>query len=297
VGTQTSTDTEQSREDVSHVAGANAARVGEALRAIEEALKTLDPVAAKAVESIRYRFYDVERALLLSHRPAGRMEQVRLCVLITESICRRSWQETARLAIDGGADCLQLREKDLPAGELLARARAFVAICRERGVVSIINDRPDIALLCGADGVHVGQGDLPTLETRRLVGESMIVGTSTHSLAQAQQAKRDGADYVGIGPVFRSPTKPRDFVVSRQELADVARLPNLPALAIAGIDGSNLDEVLETGLRRIAVTRAVVSAEDPSAAARDLRRRLDAAGGVCDRLRGKAVGGGPQSVV
>ncbi|HMO25925.1 MAG TPA: thiamine phosphate synthase, partial [Tepidisphaeraceae bacterium] len=170
---------------------------------------------------------------LLSLRPAGRMAQVRLCVLITESLCKRSWQETARLAIDGGADCLQLREKDLPAGELLARARELVALCREREVVSIINDRPDIALLAGADGVHVGQDDLPTLETRRLVGESMIVGTSTHSLAQAQQARRDGADYVGIGPVFRSPTKPRDFVVPRDELSQVARLPNLPALAIA----------------------------------------------------------------
>ncbi|MEA2734342.1 MAG: thiamine-phosphate pyrophosphorylase, partial [Humisphaera sp.] len=162
VGTQTKTVTEQTRDDVAHVVVAAGKRLGEALRTMEEYLKTGDPLRAHLVETIRYRFYDIEQKIAVTLRSAACLfAKVRLYVLITESVCAKPWREVAEQAILGGADCLQLREKNLESGELLSRARELVAICKSNGAISIINDRPDIALLADADGVHVGQDDLP----------------------------------------------------------------------------------------------------------------------------------------
>ncbi|HEY7086942.1 MAG TPA: thiamine phosphate synthase [Tepidisphaeraceae bacterium] len=276
VGTGVKTSAELSRENVGHAVTAAGKRLGEALRTIEEYLKTVDPVSAAKVEAIRYRFYDLEQQLARTIRPdecgfAG----VRLYVLITEALCGRPWIEVAEQVILGGADCLQLREKGLESGELLDRARKLVQLCRKHGVISIINDRPDIAVLSGADGVHVGQGDLPAIEARKLVGHGKIVGVSTHHLEQARQAARDGADYIGVGPVFRSSTKPRDFLPGldfAREIAE-AHLP-IPAVAIAGITAENVDDVLASGLRAVAVTSAVIAAADPRAAAAGLKEKL-----------------------
>ncbi|MDB5295806.1 MAG: thiE, partial [Phycisphaerales bacterium] len=214
VGVAHKTPAELVRADLGDVVIAAGKRLGEALRAVEEYLKTIAPAAAGRVELLRYATYELERRLNLSARPAAgarRFASVRLNVLVTESVCRRPWLEAAEEAIRGGATCLQLREKDLESGELLRRAKHFVTLCRDTDTLSIINDRPDIAVLSGADGVHVGQGDLPAAEARKIVGARRIVGVSTHDLDQAKQAVRDGADYIGVGPFFRSPTKPRDF--------------------------------------------------------------------------------------
>ncbi len=275
VGTQTKTTAELSREDTAHVVTAAGKRLGEALRTIEEYLKTLDPSAASKVESIRYRFYDFERQIALSLRPAGcGFANVRLYVLITESACKRSWLEVAEQAILGGADCLQLREKSLESGELLCRAKDFVALCKRHNVISIINDRPDVALMSDADGVHVGQSDLPAAEVLKLLGRGKILGVSTHNLNQARQAVRDGADYIGVGPFFRSPTKPRDFIAGPDYARQVADQITIPAVAIAGISEANVDEVLATGIRAVAVTAAVAGSADPQAVARELKKKL-----------------------
>ena len=279
VGTGNKTETELRRADVTEVVTAAGKRLGEALRAIEEYLKTDDPAAAAQVEALRYRFYDVEHRLAFTLYPAGRFGHVRLYVLITERLCRRPWLDVARDAIAGGADCLQLREKDLDGAELLNRARALVNLCRPTGVLSIINDRPDIALLSGADGVHVGQGDLPVMEVRKLVGREKIVGVSTHHLDQARQAVRDGADYIGVGPFFRSETKPRDFVAGPAYAREVAESIPLRAVAIAGITARNVDEVLATGIHAVAVSSAVIGAEDARAAAAELKAKLTTGAG------------------
>src|SRR5262249_1596908 len=150
----------------------------------------------------------------------------------------------------------------------LVRARQLAALCHRHGVVCIINDRADIAVLSNADGVHVGQSDLPAAEARKLVGANKIVGVSTHNLEQARQAVRDGANYIGVGPVFPSSTKPRDFLpgleLARQVVS--ADLP-IPAVAIAGINRANVDEVLESGIRAVAVSSAVIGEKDPRSAA------------------------------
>ncbi|MGB7161321.1 MAG: thiamine phosphate synthase [Tepidisphaeraceae bacterium] len=278
VGTTTKTAAELSREDVGHVVTAAGKRLGEALRTIEEYLKTVDPGAASKVEAIRYRFYESERQIAMTLPSAAcAFAEVRLYVLITESACKRQWMHVADEAIKGGADCLQLREKSLESGELLCRAKDFVALCKRHHVISIINDRPDIALMSGADGVHVGQDDLPAAEVRKLIGRDKILGVSTHNLEQARQAVRDGADYIGVGPIFRSPTKPRDFVAGPEYARQVAEQIKIPAVAIAGITESNVDEVLATGVKAVAVTAAIAGCDDPRAASKRLKDRLQKA--------------------
>jgi thiamine-phosphate pyrophosphorylase len=275
VGTTMKTASEQSRQDVTHVVTAAGKRLGEALRTIEEYLKTEDAARAAQVESIRYRFYDLEQRIALTLPAAARdFSRVRLYVLITESLCARPWLEVAEQAILGGADCLQLREKEMDAGEYFRRAVAFVELCRRRGVISLINDRVAIAIATGADGCHVGQTDLPAREARKLLGAGKVLGVSTHNIEQARQAVRDGADYIGVGPFFKSTTKTRDFIAGPDYARRVAESVPVPAVAIAGITEQNVDEVLATGMKAVAVTSAVCAAEDPRSAAERLKRKL-----------------------
>lgn len=273
VGTTTKTEAEGVRQNLADVLTAATKRAGEAMRALSEYLKTLSPAAAEMMETLRYDWYDIERQLLITLRP-GLFPEVRLYVLVTESLCRRPWREVAEAALAGGADCLQLREKDLDSGELLRRAKHLVSICRKHGARCIINDRADIALLSDADGVHVGQGDLSAIDARKIVGTRKIVGVSTHCLDQARQALLDGADYIGVGPFFRSATKPRDFIAGPAFAFEVASQIRLPAVAIAGITLENVDEVLATGVKAIAVSSAVISSDDVTAAARALKQRI-----------------------
>jgi thiamine-phosphate pyrophosphorylase len=138
----------------------------------------------------------------------------------------------------------------------------------------IINDRPDIAMLARADGVHVGQTDLPAAGVRKIVGPEMLIGVSTHNLEQARNAFFDGADYLGVGPFFKSATKPRDFVAGPDVAREIAAKKFRPAIAIAGITEDNVDQVLATGIKAIAVTAAVVGCDDPRAAAERLKKKL-----------------------
>jgi thiamine-phosphate pyrophosphorylase len=167
-----------------------------------------------------------------------------------------------------------LREKSLESGELLRRAQALVKLCREKDVLCIINDRADIALAAGADGVHVGQEDLPAVEARKIVGPKMILGVSTHNLEQARKAVLDGADYIGVGPVFRSETKKREILPGLEFARQIAKEIKIPAVAIAGINERNVDEVIASGIKAVAVTAGVVGCEDVSGAAKRLKARL-----------------------
>lgn len=275
VGTTNKTPTEFRRADLADVVTAAGKRFGEAVRALEEFTKIAAPAASAQLELIRYRFYDLELRTARTLRPAGRFARVQLCVLITESSCKLPWLDAARQAIEGGADCLQLREKTLDGDELLRRAKDFVQLCRDFNVLSIINDRADIAMLSGADGLHVGQTDLPATEARKLLGPSKLIGVSTHQIEHAHQALLDGADYLGVGPVFRSPTKPRNIQPGLPYARQVAAEIPLPALAIAGITEQNADEVLATGIQGIAVTAAVIGCEDVRGATHRLKAKFN----------------------
>lgn len=284
VGTTTKVTGELLRDDLGHVVTAAGKRLTEALRTIEEYLKTGDPADAAKIEAIRYRAYDLEQTLALTIRPSAcSLAEARLYVLITEAMCSRNWLEVARAAIAGGADCIQLREKTLPDGQLMSRASKLVELCRANAVRCIINDRADVAMLSGAHGVHVGQDDLPVRETRKLVGPDRIVGVSTHSIEQAQQAVLDGADYIGVGPVFTSRTKPRQILPGPEFARRAAQEIRIPAFAIAGITLENVDEVIATGIRAVAVSSAVIAAADPQAAARAFKCKLAQSGNGCPK--------------
>jgi thiamine-phosphate pyrophosphorylase len=278
VGTGLATLAERTRDTTAEVVRANARRLQEALRSLEEFGKVLDPRLGEAVEQLRYRSYTVERALCTGAEARHKLAGARLYVLLSGATCAAALDWTIAEAAAGGAQVVQLREKALTDRDLLAQARRAREWTRRAGVLLIVNDRPDIARLVGADGVHLGQDDLPVREARRILGPDALIGVSTHTLAQVRRAVLDGASYIGVGPTFRSSTK--DFVelagleFVRQALAETT----LPAFVIGGVNAETVGAAVAAGARRVAVGEAVARAEDPRVAAAALRAVLDAAG-------------------
>ena len=180
---------------------------------------------------------------------------------------------------DAGVDLIQLREKAVEAGDVVRLGKPIVAACRAAGVPLIINDRPDVALALGADGVHVGQNDIPIAVARRVVGDGMV-GLSTHARAEVDAAVTargpDRSDYIAVGPVHATPTKPGRPAVGLELVRYAAERVDMPWFAIGGIDEHTLDDVLDAGARRVVVLRALANAPDPPATAAALRARLEA---------------------
>jgi thiamine-phosphate pyrophosphorylase len=276
VGRDVPAEREYERQGTGSVAAAAGKRLSEALRVIEEYGKTIDQGFARAVEQLRYRGYELERQLAIRIDAAQRFGRVRLYVLITEELCHGEWLATARAAIDGGADALQLREKNLPDRELADRARQLAELCRQRGSLCLVNDRPDIAVAAGADGVHLGQDDMSVRDARRIVGPGRIVGVSTHDLGQFTAAVGQSPDYIALGPMFATQTKPQDHIAGPGKLGEALRLTSLPVVAIGGIDVDNLNLVLATGCRCACVCRAVISQPDVAAVARRISAQMRA---------------------
>jgi thiamine-phosphate pyrophosphorylase len=275
VGTSIKAKGELERASLADVAAAAGSRLTESLRALEEASKCVDARVASAIERIRYQAYTLEQRLRLQ-LAGGRAPQWRLCVLITERLCTHlTWHDVAAAAIKGGADCLQLREKELEGGELVRRAAALVALARPHGVSVIVNDRVDVALLAGAHGVHVGQSDLSVSQVRSLAGASLLVGVSTSNLEQATEAMRAGADYCGVGPMYPTTTKHKPSIAGPVYLAEYLSLAGRPPhLAIGGISIDEAAALGKAGAEGIAVSSCVCGSSDPEATCRSLRRAL-----------------------
>jgi thiamine-phosphate pyrophosphorylase len=181
-------------------------------------------------------------------------------------------------ALSGGVDMVQLRDPALDDDALLARARTWRALCDKHGALLWINDRPDVALRAQADGVHVGQDDMPVAAAREAGGPELLVGLSTHALAQLLLGIEAGADQLSVGPVWETPTKPGRPASGLQYVREAAELrPPRPWFAIGGIDGGNVDEVAAAGAERVVVARAIREAADPGAAAAFLRAGLEEA--------------------
>jgi thiamine-phosphate pyrophosphorylase len=172
-----------------------------------------------------------------------------------------------------GVDIVQLREKELEAGDILRLAEPILEACREVGIPFILNDRPDLAATLGADGVHVGQNDLPVDATRALVGDA-IVGLSTHARGEIDAVPDAAPDYIAVGPVFDTPTKPGRPGVGFELLRYAAERATVPWFAIGGIDRATLDDVMDAGATRVVVVRAITEAADPVAAAAALKDQL-----------------------
>ncbi len=205
----------------------------------------------------------------------ARLAAARLYLVCDSKPGGRELAGVLRAALAGGVDIVQLRDKRLSDEELTEVARAAVTLCGDRGALLIVNDRPHVALNAGADGVHVGQEDMPVEQVRRVLGPEMLVGLSTHSPAELQAADPQFVDYIGVGPVHVTPTKPGRPAVGLELMRHAVRNARMPFFAIGGIDHRNLPAVVEAGARRVAVVRAIANATDPRQAAHALRISLD----------------------
>jgi thiamine-phosphate pyrophosphorylase len=278
VGVGKTVEKQLSRSNLNDCFVAGCKRLTEALRALAEVIRIDNEPLAAAIEKMRFDAYTLEKDIVLFSNTSEKFKNVKLYIVITSDLPTEVISLAYKCAA-GGADCIQLRAKDIEDDMLFALAVEFVKICKEAGVVSIINDRADIAFACGADGVHLGQNDLPVEQARRLQLAPLIIGKSTHSLKQLKAACAENLTYVGLGPVFATLTKPGadavglEYVTSAmQELADTG----IGHVAIGGITPDNIESVLGAGAESIAVCSAVTHASDPAAACQNFKEQIEA---------------------
>lgn len=207
---------------------------------------------------------------------AERIRLARLYAVTMPPAGAGSYGAMVELALKGGADVVQLRDKTLPAPDLAAVAKGLRELCGRYGALFIVNDDVRAALESGADGVHLGQDDLPIAEARRLAGRrEFLIGRSTHGLEQALRAEKEGADYLGCGPVFSTPTKPGAAALGLELVRRYRESVRIPFVAIGGIDGTNIGRVAEAGASCAAAARAIFAAADPEEAARTLKEIMN----------------------
>ncbi len=275
VGAAIAGEGEYVRSSLADVLLAAGKRLGEALRSLEEYGKLAHPLLGERVEALRYRAYTLEKAAALMGRARERLAAARLYVLLSAASCKSSLEWTIEEAAAGGASVFQLREKSLPDRDLLSRARDVRRWTLRAGALFIVNDRPDIARLAEADGVHLGQDDLGVREARRILGPDALIGVSTHDADQVRRAVEDGASYIGIGPTFPSGTKSFATFPGLAFIREASALTGLPAFAIGGIHAGNIAEVAAAGARRVAAGLAVAAADEPRLAARAILSHLE----------------------
>ena len=207
------------------------------------------------------------------------LSKIQLCVIADKGMCGdRAVEDVVRQAIEGGAQMIQYRDKDSDDVDFLSMASKLRAICKEREIPFIVNDRAHIAAEVDADGVHVGQKDLSVDQARQILGSAKIIGKSSSTVDQARRAEEEGADYVGIGPIFDTPSKEIDKPIGLDVVSEAKEILDIPFFLIGGITEENLSQVIEAGGRRVAVISAVVSSDHVTSAAASLLRRLTTRG-------------------
>lgn len=266
VGTTITTSAEMARTDLWNVCQANLHRVQESLRSLEEFSKTIDPQLAARFESLRYRTYTLAKIIGTQQQSRERLAGANLYVLVPACESLVAFKQLVTKVCEAGAGVVQLRAKQLNDRELVERAREMVTIASKTDVLTIINDRPDIAHISNADGVHVGQEELSVKQARSVMGPGKVVGVSTHNEKQLQQALLDGADYLGLGPTFPSKTKCFDTFAGLEYLEAAAKATQLPTYAIGGITLEKVNQVLSTGISRVAISSAICKVADPASA-------------------------------
>ena len=270
------------RDDIQAVVMANSGRIQESLRTLEEMARMAEVKPLMGwfdFKQARFACYDLEQKLLARFNHSQRLERLRgLYVIVGGQTMAGREVEVARDAIKGGAKVIQLRDKERSKRELLSLARELSRLCAFTKTLLIINDHLDIALAVGADGLHLGQDDLPMAVARHLMPPEMILGWSIHSLGEARMAAQHGADYIAVGPIFPSPTKPDVKPCGTELLKQVRKAVSIPLVAIGGINADNVAQVMETGVQAVAVISAVAGADDAESAAHRLVQQIEAAG-------------------
>ena len=258
------------KESVNNIINANFKRAQEALRTIEEMLKLTDYNLSKEVEQERFKVYTLEKEYNRMKRSIPRG----LYGITGEKFAGgRSNIQCVREMIAGGIEVIQYREKEKPLREKIKEIKEIRRVCRENDVLFIVNDHIDIALLVEADGVHVGQEDMHISDVRSLVGEDMIIGLSTHSPEQAKQAVLDGADYIGVGPIFPTTTKDTPSV-GLEYLEFATKNIDIPFVAIGGIKLHNIDKISVRDPYSVCLVSEIVGAEDIKATVEKLKTAI-----------------------
>jgi len=276
VGLAVSQESENSaKSSTKQIVTANFKRVQEALRSIEENLTVTEPALSKSIERLRFSAYSLEKdlqAVFTPELPAG------LYGLTGKKFAKgRSNSFVVKAMLEGGIKMIQYREKypETQLKTMYAECKELRKICSDYGASFIINDFVDLALMCEADGIHLGQDDWPIAEVRKIFGNK-IIGLSTHSPEQAQKAVADGADYIGVGPIYSTQTKDNVCdAVGLEYLDYCVKNINLPQVVIGGIKVHNLPEVIQAGAKSIALITEIVGADDITAKVKELMKLFD----------------------
>ncbi len=251
---------EEARSGIRAVLQANFCRIEEALRVLEEYGKLYRSDFATACKAMRYDIYTLESQLLGRQR----LQQLNRSLTYLVTSPRENLLTVVEAALQGGITLVQYRDKHTDDHIRIQLAQDLKNLCHRYGALFLVNDRVDLALAVDADGVHLGQTDLPIEVTRRLLGGDRIIGRSTTNPEEMQRAIAEGADYIGVGPVYSTPTKPDKVAAGLDYVRYAAEHAPVPWYAIGGINTDNLDEVLQAGAERVAVVRAIIEAENPT---------------------------------
>ena len=275
-------ETKQSLQDLSGLVTANAKRVEESLRVLEELAKLPEissMLNSAGFEQMRFALYTLERGLISRISRLDKIERIPglYVILDRQFLVGRDELGIAGQIIEGGARVIQLRDKQSKKGELLLVAQKLKELCSQAGVLFIINDYLDLAMAVDADGLHVGQEDLPLPVVRRELPIDKIVGCSVTTLSQATKAQAEGADYIAVGSIFPTATKKGATVVGVDMLKELKRKVSTPIVAIGGINQNNIGEVVSAGADAVAVISAVLGEEDVGGAVRELVAKMDLA--------------------
>jgi thiamine-phosphate pyrophosphorylase len=277
VGRNLTTTEETDRANVLSVVAAAFGRLTQALRCLEEYSKTMFSDAAELFEQLRYDSYQLEKMIINASSTDERLVRANVYAIVDGQGDSDEFSRRIKGLCTAGVDVIQLRDKILNDKMLLKRAMLARQIIdtAEHTPLMFMNDRPDLAVLSGADGVHVGQAELTVEQTRRIVGVDSIIGVSTHSLDQVKQAVNDGANYIGCGPVFTSQTKEFDNFPGIEFLRQVVEATPMPAFAIGGISLDNIEEISAVGFTRVAVSACLTNTDDVTAMVAELKGALD----------------------
>lgn len=270
VGTDLSHPQEEVRASVEQLLQANLCRSQEALRVLEEYSKLYEPQMGTVCKQLRYRVYAIESTLFNNYR----QQQLRSAPLYLVTSPEPEILKVVEAALKGGLTLVQYRDKTGKDSDRLEKAHQLCQLCHRYKALFIVNDRVDIALAVDADGVHLGQNDAPVAFARDLLGNHKIIGRSTTNKQELNRALAERADYVGVGPFYETPTKPGKAAASTEYIDYVKAKCHVPWFAIGGIDLNNLDAVLTTGARRVAVVRAIMQAEQPTQVTRQFLSQL-----------------------
>ena len=267
------------RNDLMNVYKANFKRLQQALRVLSE-YSTIEGLKTSTFEKARYQSYTLEKIMFeeLNKKLKQKKLQDKKLYLVTDRAKFTNQDEfldKIASALKGEVQIIQLREKTANAKEFIGLARKVKELCHLYDALFIVNDRVDIAHIVGADGVHLGQDDIDIESARHMLGKDAIIGLSTHSPDQALKAVESGADYIGVGPVFETPTKPGRKSVGVEYIEWASKNVNIPWFAIGGINQDNVEEVIQAGASRVAVVRAIINAEKPEEISAFFAERLN----------------------